>query len=809
MLNFGILGMNSRNLQYIKKFNPKKAIRLANDKYKSKKFLSERWIPVPETYHQIRSRSELYQYDFSTIPAEEFIVKPTQWSRGRWIYRVKKVPSPDDAQQYRQWKWFDSLLQQKSEFDDHRYKVSGEIIQDSTFRRYLVDILDGKHSMNRWNDKILLEELIVPGSWFEKFCEHGLADIRVIVFNLIPVAAMLRVPTLESGGTANLSRWWVGLWVNVWTGRTTSMYQHKKIYKNDFPEWYEWFKSQKIAYRNDILSFSSKVQYFANLGYLALDRVITDEWPKLLEINARAGLSFQLASVLPLRNRLDKIKDIKVSDPEKWVEIAKSLFSENRWQLVSSSKIIYLSQHGKLRKTKLDTTKISMDVIVDVDIKRQRTSVGSEVYKFLNTEENGFSLELIDSHITFNNFLHKLSKKSEANTIVLGRDLVQDYYLKPIKKVFTNQHIISNKNLIEHEIDRLHILDEKLFKLGQVLNLSRVLKPTNYLSELDNFITRNGHYNPKFEYNRPTDKKLHTVHNQIRSLQERYFDYSDGLQSKFTKLFLDKAQELIQKHDLIVAYKQQKYSDILDTNLKLFWELDEELIKQSKYMIFEHTNDDIKLWRKIRSLEIREYILSYLKQQWFSGVEVIFDTQSTARLTVARTSKKIIIKIMQWAVFGEKDLQATLAHEIDVHVRRWMNGVQSGRHILRNGTAHFLADEEWLAVIEWNKHLPEEYIKKGMHYKYHLLSLAGTKDFSYLAGLVRSLRQATLRQSFNGTLRLKKWIQNTWYITEWAINYSSKVYLDGYTKVTSWIDWWWDTEDLMLGKIKISDLECV
>jgi len=211
-----------------------------------------------------------------------------------------------------------------------------------------------------------------------------------------------------------------------------------------------------------------------------------------------------------------------------------------------------------------------MDVIVDVDIKRQRTSVGSEVYKFLNTEENGFSLELIDSHITFNNFLHKLSKKSEANTIVLGRDLVQDYYLKPIKKVFTNQHIISNKNLIEHEIDRLHILDEKLFKLGQVLNLSRVLKPTNYLSELDNFITRNGHYNPKFEYNRPTDKKLHTVHNQIRSLQERYFDYSDGLQSKFTKLFLDKAQELIQKHDLIVAYKQQKYSDILDTNLKLF-----------------------------------------------------------------------------------------------------------------------------------------------------------------------------------------------------------------------------------------------
>jgi len=256
-----------------------------------------------------------------------------------------------------------------------------------------------------------------------------------------------------------------------------------------------------------------------------------------------------------------------------------------------------------------------MDVIVDVDIKRQRTTVGSEVYKFLNRKENNYSLELVDSHITFKDFSHKLSKKTEANTIILGRDLAQDYYLKPIKKVFTTQHVISNRNLIEYEIDKLHILDEKLFNLGKVLNLSRILKPSNYLSELDNFITRNGHYNPKFEYNRPSDKKLHSVHSHVRRLQEKYFDYSSGLKSNFAKLFVDKANELIQKHDLVVAYKQQKYADILEANKQLFGTLDENLIKQSKRMVFEHENDDTKLGRKLRSLEIREYILSYLKQQ--------------------------------------------------------------------------------------------------------------------------------------------------------------------------------------------------
>jgi hypothetical protein len=41
---------------------------------------------------------------------------------------------------------------------------------------------------------------------FKDFCEFGLADIRVIVFNLVPVATMIRVPTKNSGGKANLAQ---------------------------------------------------------------------------------------------------------------------------------------------------------------------------------------------------------------------------------------------------------------------------------------------------------------------------------------------------------------------------------------------------------------------------------------------------------------------------------------------------------------------------------------------------------------------------------------------------------------------------
>jgi hypothetical protein len=66
---------------------------------------------------------------------------------------------------------------------------------------------------------------------------------------------------------------------------------------------------------------------------------------------------------------------MKVNDPEKGVEIAKTLFTEDKGQLISSSRVIYLSQHGKIKKESKEGDKETMDVIIDVDIKRQRTTI--------------------------------------------------------------------------------------------------------------------------------------------------------------------------------------------------------------------------------------------------------------------------------------------------------------------------------------------------------------------------------------------------------------------------------------------------
>ena len=55
----------------------------------TKKFLSERWIPFAKTYEVIKDRKQLFDVDFSKLPAKDFVIKPNRWSKGKWIYVVE------------------------------------------------------------------------------------------------------------------------------------------------------------------------------------------------------------------------------------------------------------------------------------------------------------------------------------------------------------------------------------------------------------------------------------------------------------------------------------------------------------------------------------------------------------------------------------------------------------------------------------------------------------------------------------------------------------------------------------------------
>ena len=84
------------------------------------------------------------------------------------------------------------------------FLIQDEIWTEEEIKLHMIDILHGSFSLHGSSDTIIIEELLAPGSDFQWYCRYGLADIRVVVYNYVPIIAMVRIPTPESGNKANL-----------------------------------------------------------------------------------------------------------------------------------------------------------------------------------------------------------------------------------------------------------------------------------------------------------------------------------------------------------------------------------------------------------------------------------------------------------------------------------------------------------------------------------------------------------------------------------------------------------------------------
>src|SRR5690606_38580669 len=84
------------------------------------------------------------------------------------------------------------------------------------------DILDGKFSIKNKPDQVFFEERIRTHTSLKNYTYKGTPDIRVIVYNRIPVMAYIRFPTEESKGKANMVLGAVGTGIDLANGTTTT-----------------------------------------------------------------------------------------------------------------------------------------------------------------------------------------------------------------------------------------------------------------------------------------------------------------------------------------------------------------------------------------------------------------------------------------------------------------------------------------------------------------------------------------------------------------------------------------------------------
>jgi len=379
--------MNSRNLEYVRPGNRKESKKIADNKIISKRILKKAEIAVPKLIAKVISRKDLENFDWNSLPAG-FALKPNRGFGGEGILVV---------------------YGKKKDRENTWIKADGSLITVDDLKNHISNIIDGSFSLSNIPDIAFFEERLQLLKLFKPYAFRGIPDIRVIVYNKVPVMAMLRLPTKESEGKANLQQGAIGVGIDLASGVTTTAVQGKNKIIEYVPGTRLLLSGIKIPYWSDILKLAVKAQEVTGLGFLGADIAIDKErGPVFLELNARPGLSIQIANLAGLKRRLERIADIVIKTAERGIRVGMNLFGgeiEGEIEDISGRKVI-----GTVEKVKLigkDGKEAEVEARVD-------TGAGiSSIDKKL-AEEIGFA----DAVKYWENFhLDRVLSKEEINSL--------------------------------------------------------------------------------------------------------------------------------------------------------------------------------------------------------------------------------------------------------------------------------------------------------------------------------------------------------------------------------------------------------
>lgn len=268
----GVLGMNSRNFDFISRLNSRRLYPLVDDKVQTKTLAQKYGITTPgligviEVQHQVR--------DFLNVVknCKDFVIKPAHGSGGKGVLVITSY-TPNCFT-----------------------KASGDTLSFNEIYQHISNILSGLYSLGGQYDVAVIEELVHFSNIFKDYSFQGIPDVRIIVYRGFPAMAMMRLATKSSGGRANLHQGAVGVGLDIQEGIAL------KAVMNDLPVTHQPdtgadLSKIKVPFWRDHLVIGAKAYEMTGLGYLGADIVLdADKGPMMLELNARPGLAIQIAN---------------------------------------------------------------------------------------------------------------------------------------------------------------------------------------------------------------------------------------------------------------------------------------------------------------------------------------------------------------------------------------------------------------------------------------------------------------------------------------------------------------------------------
>ncbi|MFH0837795.1 MAG: tyrosine/phenylalanine carboxypeptidase domain-containing protein, partial [Patescibacteria group bacterium] len=661
--NPGLLGINARNLLYIKPYNPRKAIMMADSKIKTKNYLSARGIPVAKLYNVISRKKELSSFDFNSLP-NSFVVKPNAGYGGEGILIVKGRKGRNFVRE------------------------NGEIVSIEEMENHISDIVDGRYSIADMSDAALFEQLLEAPDFLQKMAYKGLPDIRIVVHNLIPVMAMLRLPTESSGGKANIHMGGIGVGIDIAKGELTFATQYDKVI-DSIPGFGDP-KGMKIPQWEDFLLIASRVQHITNLGFAAVDMVLDRNMgPVLLEINARAGLQVQVANMAPLRRRLERVEGIKVNSPEKGVRIAQDIFGikiEAKSEKGAGKTII-----GTMERAEVIGKKGTAKIIAQAEPEIEKSVLDRKIADAIGLDQTGkCKFSLMDQKVMTVVDTRDLADK--PYDMLIGQRDLRNFLIDPSKNVLsaTEERKKEAPHIARVFTEKeLHKIDFELADIDSQIRLLSHLKPANLIEENTKFLLDPG-YNPQFTY-----RELSFDPNNFYSRLKR-LEFPD---SPIGILWSKKADEITRKIHLLESRDTPEFTE---KSIKLYGGPDAHWVREALSEIHSMPKEFKDGGKIFTAKEAKKFFEKAIQDYGLKGWRVKL---KEALVSDAIAGKENTILIRENATFTAVRLKGTIAHEIETHAFTAMNGALQPYKLFQRGLADYLTTEEGLAV--YNQELTE------------------------------------------------------------------------------------------------------
>ncbi|WP_121495404.1 alpha-L-glutamate ligase-like protein [Teredinibacter purpureus] len=282
----GVLGMNRRNIRYISRYNDRNLFPLVDNKLNTKQLALEYSVAIPALLGVVDNQHDVSLVEKILLGHDSFCIKPAKGSGGKGIVVIQR----------REGNVF--------------FRSNGQTLSLVDLQRHISNILAGLFSLGGAVDVALIEALIEVDDKMAPFSHEGVPDLRLIVFRGVPVMAMMRLACTASQGKANLHQGAVGVGIDIATGKAVHAVQSDKRVTHH-PDTHLNLSTLHIPCWRALLELGCACADMTGLGYLGVDLVVDKTCgPALLELNARPGLSIQIANGQGLVPRLTAVEQL-------------------------------------------------------------------------------------------------------------------------------------------------------------------------------------------------------------------------------------------------------------------------------------------------------------------------------------------------------------------------------------------------------------------------------------------------------------------------------------------------------------------